>query len=152
MKRKPKILIVDDEPGLVRLLALLLTKRYEVRSIYDAAQILDAAVEFRPDLILLDWVMPQMHGGDVAQQIRADPRLSDTRILFHSAVLSKKDEHGEMAGFPAIAKPIGLNELVEAIEKQWRPSPCAWRNSPRPGWPCRSRSQCGRRTVPVFRC
>jgi len=118
MKRKPKILIVDDEPGLVRLLALMLTTRYEVRSIYDSTQALQAAVEFKPHLILLDWVMPQMHGGDVAQQIRADARLCDTRILFHSAALSKRDERHDMAGFPAVAKPIGLNELVEAIEKQ----------------------------------
>ena len=117
MKRKPKILIVDDEPGLVRLLALMLTTHYEVRSIYDATKALEAAVEFKPDLVLLDWVMPQMHGGDIAEQVRADPRLSETRILFHSAVLSKRDETGEMAGFPAVAKPLGLNELVEAIEK-----------------------------------
>lgn len=118
MKRKPKILIVDDEPGLVRLLALLLTARYEVRSIFDATQALEAAVEFKPHLILLDWVMPHMHGGDVAQQIRADSRVCDTRILFHSAVLSTRAEATELAGCPAVPKPIGLNELVEAIEAQ----------------------------------
>jgi two-component system OmpR family response regulator len=118
MNRRPRILIVDDEPGLVRLLAFMLTKRYEVRSIYDATQALEAAVEFKPHLILLDWVMPHMHGGDVARQIRADSRLCDTRILFHTAVLSKKDETEGMAGFPAVAKPAGLNELIEAIENQ----------------------------------
>jgi DNA-binding response OmpR family regulator len=118
MKRKPRILIVDDELGLARLLALMLETRYEVRSIYDATQALDAAVEFKPHLVLLDWVMPRMHGGDVAQQIRSDSRLSDTRILFHSAVLSKRDEPGGMAGFPAVAKPIGVHELMEAIDAQ----------------------------------
>jgi DNA-binding response OmpR family regulator len=118
MKPRPRILIVDDEPGLVRLLALMLTKRYEVRSIYDATQALEAAVEFEPHLILLDWVMPQMHGGDVAQQIRADARVRDTRILFLSAIMMRRDRCGQMAGFPAVAKPIGLNELVEAIEQQ----------------------------------
>jgi DNA-binding response OmpR family regulator len=118
MKRKPRILIVDDEPGLVRLLALMLTTRYEVRSIYDSTQALEAAVEFKPHLILLDWVMPKMHGGDVAQQIRADARVCDTRILFHSAVLSKRDESGGLAGLPAIAKPAGVKELVAAIEQQ----------------------------------
>jgi len=108
MKRKPRILIVDDEPGLVRLLVLLLTKqdRYEVRSIYDATQALAVAVEFQPDLILLDWVMPQMNGGDVAQQIRADPRVSSARILFHSAILSKQDQPGELAGCPAMPNQL----------------------------------------------
>lgn len=118
MKRKPRILIVDDELGLVRLLALMLETRYEVRSIYDATQALDAAVEFKPHLVLLDWVMPRMHGGDVAHQIRSDSRLSATRILFHSAVISKRDEPGGMAGFPAVAKPIGVHDLMEAIDAQ----------------------------------
>ena len=118
MKHRRRILIVDDEPGLVRLLALILTTRYEVRSIYDSTQALEATVEFKPHLILLDWVMPQMHGGDVAHQIRSDPRVSGTRILFHSAILSKRDEPGGLAGCPAVAKPIGPNELIEAIEEQ----------------------------------
>ena len=117
MERR-RILIVDDEPGLVRLMTMMLKTRYEVRSIYDATQALEAAVEFKPHLILLDWVMPRLHGGDVAQQIRADARVCETRILFHSAVLSKRDESGGMAGLPAIAKPAGVTELTETIEQQ----------------------------------
>ena len=118
--RKPRILIVDDEPGLVRLLKLMLTRldRYEVRSVTDATQALDAVLKFKPNLVLLDWVMPQISGGDVAQQIRSDSRVSDTRILFLSAIMMKRDGPGEMAGFPAVAKPIGIHELVEAIEQQ----------------------------------
>jgi two-component system phosphate regulon response regulator PhoB len=117
---RPRILIVDDEPGLVRLLTLMLTSlgHYEVRSVTDATQALEAAVKFKPDLVLLDWIMPRMGGADVAQQIRADPRICDTRILFLSAVIVKRDSPGELAGCPAVAKPIGLRELVEAIDEQ----------------------------------
>jgi len=115
---RPKILIVDDEPGLVRLLALMLKTRYEVLAEVDAAQALEAVVKFNPDLVILDWIMPKMHGGDVAEQIRADPRVSETRILFLTAVVSKREAPMEIAGYPAIAKPIGLPELVEAIEEQ----------------------------------
>jgi CheY-like chemotaxis protein len=118
--RRPRILIVDDEPGLVRVMTLMLTNldHYEVRSVLDATQALEAVVKFKPDLVLLDWVMPHISGGDVAQQIRDDPRVSDTRILFLSAIMMRRDGPGEMAGFPAIAKPIGMHELVEAIEEQ----------------------------------
>jgi DNA-binding response OmpR family regulator len=118
--RRPRILIVDDEPGLVRLMTLILTNLdyYEVRSVLDAAQALEAVVKFKPDLVLLDWVMPHISGGDVAQQIRGDSRVCDTRILFLSAIMMRRDGRGEMAGFPAIAKPIGMHELVEAIEEQ----------------------------------
>jgi len=118
--RKSRILLIDDEPGLLRLMTLLLNfrDRYEVRSVSDATQALAAVVDFKPDLVLLDWVMPKMNGGEVAQQIRADSRVWDTRILFLSAIILKRDNPGELAGHPAIAKPIGLHELVEAIEEQ----------------------------------
>jgi DNA-binding response OmpR family regulator len=115
---KRRILIVDDEPGLVRLLALMLKTRYEVLAEVDATEALEAVVKFKPDLVLLDWVMPHLCGGDVAVKIRADSRVCDTRILFLSAIMMRRDGRGEMAGFPAIAKPIGMHELVDAIEEQ----------------------------------
>ena len=120
--RRSKILIVDDEPGLLRVLTLMLEKmdRYEVRSVMDATQALDAVVKFKPDLVLLDWIMPRLCGGDVARQIRADSRVSKTAILFLSAVILKRDRPGELAGYPAVAKPVGMNELIEAIEEQLR--------------------------------
>jgi CheY-like chemotaxis protein len=114
---KPRILIVNDEPELVRLLVLMLSTRYEVRSTYDATQTLEVALEFKPNLVLLDWVMPQMDGGNVAQQIRGDSRLRGARILIHSTVLSKWDEPGEMAGSQAMAKAARVKQLLEAIEK-----------------------------------
>ena len=116
--RKPRILIIDDEPGLVRLMTLMLETRYEVRATTDATEALEAAVRFKPDLILLDWVMPHLSGGDVAQQIRTDSRVGDTRILFLSAITMRRDKVREMAGFPAVAKPVGIRELIDAIEGQ----------------------------------
>jgi CheY-like chemotaxis protein len=116
--RKSRILIVDDEPGLVRVMSLMLTnlQRYEVHSVTDATHALETAVKFKPDLILLDWIMPKLSGGDVAQQIRAHPRVCDIPILFLSAIIVKRDTPGELAGCPAIGKPVGVHELVEAIE------------------------------------
>jgi DNA-binding response OmpR family regulator len=118
--RRPRILIVDDEPGLVRVMTMMLThlNRYEVRSVTDATQALEAAVKFKPDLVLLDWIMPHLCGGDVAQQIRSESRVTNTPILFLSAIIAKQNEIGELAGFPAVAKPIGVHELVAAIEAQ----------------------------------
>jgi CheY-like chemotaxis protein len=120
--RKSRILIVDDEAGLLRLLTLNLerTDRYEVQTVEDATQALEEVVKFKPDLVILDWIMPEITGGDVAQQIRADSRVGYIPILFFSAFLMKRDGYAEIAGFPAVAKPIGLNELVEAIDEQLR--------------------------------
>jgi CheY-like chemotaxis protein len=116
--QKPRILIVDDEPGLVRLLTLNLEKmdRYEILTVEDPALVLEAVVNFRPALVILDWIMPRITGGEVAEEIRADPRVCDTPILFFSAFIMKRDGQ-EISGFPAIAKPIGMHDLVEAIDE-----------------------------------
>jgi CheY-like chemotaxis protein len=122
MKLK-RILVVDDEPGFTRLLKLNLEKtgRFEVRTVNQAPATLTAAREFKPDLILLDVVMPGMDGGDVLALLRQDPGLQDTPVLFLTATVSK----GEMSeqvltsgGLLFLAKPIGLDELVACIEKQ----------------------------------
>jgi len=94
--------------------------RYEVISVRDSSLALNQVVKFKPHLVLLDWVMPKMSGGDVARQIRADSRVSRTPILVISALVKERNGEGEFAGFPAISKPMGLNELVHGIEEQLR--------------------------------
>ena len=104
--RKSRILIVDDEPGLLRLLTLNLEKmdRYEVLTVEDSTLVLEAVVNFKPDLVILDWIMPTIPGEEVAEQIGADCRIANTPILFFSAFIMKRDGHQEISGFPAIAK------------------------------------------------
>lgn len=118
---KKRILIVDDESGFTRLLKLTLerTGGYLVREENDGTKALMAAREFSPDLILLDIVMPKIDGGDVASQIKADPMLKGTRIVFLTAIVSKKEAAtgGLIGGFPFIAKPVSLEALTACIEE-----------------------------------
>jgi CheY-like chemotaxis protein len=118
--RRPRILIIDDEPGLVRLMTLMLTRlnRYEIFTELDSRLALKAVARLNPHLVILDWIMATITGAEVAEQIRSNPRVSDTPILFLSAFIMKRDEPQEIAGFPALAKPFGLHELVEAIERE----------------------------------
>lgn len=117
---KRRILIVDDESGFNRLLKLVLerTGRYLVREEDDATTAVAVARQFEPDLILLDFVMPKIDGGSVARRIRADAQLGETPIVFLSATVLKTegDPPMQIAGCPAIPKPIGVEDLVEAIE------------------------------------
>jgi CheY-like chemotaxis protein len=121
VETQPKrILIVDDEAGFTRLLKLTLegTRRYLVREENDAANALISARSFHPDLILLDIVMPKLDGGDVARQITSDPSLKNVKILFLTAIVSKREvPAGGIAGFPFMAKPVSLAALTGKIEE-----------------------------------
>ena len=118
---RKRVLIVDDESGFTRLLKLTLerTGKYTVREQNDATHALETAREFRPDLALLDIMMPKMDGGDVARQIKADPSLKQTRIVFLTAIVSQKEGTGTnmIGGFPFMAKPVSLDALVKCIEE-----------------------------------
>jgi DNA-binding response OmpR family regulator len=119
---KKRILLVDDEISFTRLLKLNLeqTEDYVVRVETWAEDALSAAREFRPDLVLLDVVMPRMIGGDVAARLRADANLKSTPIVFLSAAVGRKwvQEHGGVVGaYPFIAKPASVEEVIERIEQ-----------------------------------
>jgi CheY-like chemotaxis protein len=125
LSAKKRILLVDDEAGFTRLLKVNLerTGRYVVREENDALKALEVALEFKPDLILLDVVMPKMDGVNLGHQLRDDPRLQGARIIFLTGSIRKNEEGPlEIAGVPALPKPISLGELVDAIEGN-RPPP-----------------------------
>ena len=117
-----RILLIDDEATLTRLLALNLQQAgdYEVRTENRGSQGLAAALAFRPDLVVLDVVMPDMSGGEVAAQISHDPRLHNTVVVFMTAIVSKQEAEkngGLIGGHPVIAKPVATEELVAFIER-----------------------------------
>jgi len=115
---KRKILLIDDEPSFVRSLKLNLeeTGDYDVRAENKATQALATAREFKPDLILLDVIMPDMAGGEVASQFETDAMLKHTPIVFLTAVVTKKEE-GIIGGRPFIAKPVHIETVIESIEE-----------------------------------
>src|SRR5207244_8846203 len=88
---KKRILIVDDEISFTRLLKLNLeqTNDYVVRVENWAEDVLPAAREFRPDLVLLDVMMPRMFAGEIAASLRGDDSLKTTPIVFFTAAVSK---------------------------------------------------------------
>ncbi len=119
---KKRILIIDDEVGLTRLLKLNLeqTGAYEVRTENQGSRALAAAREFRPDLILCDVIMPDLEGSDVASQIKADPVLTATPLVFVTAVVSREEveaQGGVIGGHPFLAKPVTVEKVVEYIEQ-----------------------------------
>jgi len=119
---KKRILIIDDEIAMTRLLRLNLhhTGRYLAQTVNDAAEAVVAASAFSPDVILLDVMMPGMDGGDVAGKLRRVPELKDVPIVFLTATVTPGEvaSHlGRIGGLDFIAKPVCLAELVQRIEK-----------------------------------
>lgn len=122
MDRKWRLLIVDDEEGFTKILQLNLeaTGDYEVRTENDASRALEAAKEFRPDLIVLDIIMPGTDGGEIAARMREDPELRDIPFVFLTAIISKRELHGEtnvIRGSTFIAKPVRHDTLIQVIQE-----------------------------------
>ena len=122
---KKWILIVDDEVSFVRMVKLNLEKTgaFEVRAENKASYALPVAREFKPDLIILDVIMPGMDGGDVSNQIKRDRNLKDMFIIFLTATVSKR-EAGDVGlnsgGELFLAKPVTVENLIQCINERVR--------------------------------
>ncbi len=119
-----KILIVDDEAGLTRLLKLNLEKtgRFSVRVVNDSTQAIEAMRVFKPDLALLDIVMPDLDGGDLVAQMKNDAELQDIPVLMLTALVSPSETGGKpttkRGNLTMIAKPVSMPTLLSAIEQK----------------------------------
>ena len=118
---KRRILIVDDDRDSTHVIKILLEKigRYLVLEEHDATKAHQSARIFRPDLILLDIVMPERDGGEIAEQIQADPELQRTPIIFLTALVTRTEVNSglQIQGHPFLAKPISIPELIDGIEE-----------------------------------
>ena len=119
--RKTRILVVDDETGVTRLLKFTLegTGNYKVRELNSGSKVSDVAREFKPDLILLDVMLPDMDGGQIAAELKADPQFAKTPIVFLTAAVDKEEvraKKGLIGGLPFIAKPLHVKSIIQAIE------------------------------------
>ena len=121
LEEKRRILIVDDDRDSTHLIKILLEKisHYLVLEENDPAKAHESARDFRPDLIFLDIMMPQIDGGDIAAQIDADPGLHGTPIIFLTALVTKTEAKAglHIQGHPVLAKPIDIPELINRIEE-----------------------------------
>lgn len=114
------ILIADDEPNILISLEFLMKREgYEVRLARDGQEAIDAILTHRPDLVLLDVMMPRKSGFDVCQEVRATESVRDTRILMLTAKGRDTDvAKGLALGANAyMTKPFSTRELVEKVRE-----------------------------------
>ncbi len=96
---KKKILIIDDEPGLSLILKKCLeqTDDYEVETENHSNNAIATTHDFKPDLVLLDIMMPEINGNEIADQIQNDTTLKYIKIVFFTAIpkKTKKKDSGK---------------------------------------------------------
>lgn len=101
----------------------MVTKRtlseYDLCEENDSSRAVETARRYRPDLILLDVNMPDVDGGDIAAQIRADSEMKNIPIVFLTGMVTEEEAATRplMGGFPFISKPVNREKLVQHIEK-----------------------------------
>ena len=116
-----RILLIDDDASVTEMLKLNLEQvgKYSVSVENDPAAALGAARDFRPDLILLDVMMPGMDGGDVAAVLASDSGIRETPIIFLTALVSQEESpSGGLLNrqHRMLPKGMPIDELIEQIE------------------------------------
>lgn len=119
-RRGKKVLIVDDEPNILVVLEFLIRKEgYEVHKAPGGAEALSIAAEIRPDIVVLDVMMPGLDGFEVARRIRHSKSLRDTAIIFLTAKGTQQDrfEGYDAGGEVYLTKPFDNDELINTINE-----------------------------------
>ncbi len=115
----PSVLIVDDTPTNITLLAHALSERYRIRVATTGALALEICrAGDPPQLVLLDVMMPEMDGQEVCRRLKADPSTAGIPVLFVTGdtTVSSTDECLEAGGADCVSKPLHVGLLRRRIE------------------------------------
>jgi DNA-binding response OmpR family regulator len=117
--KKKIIMVVDDEPHILDLVKVTLGDEYEFVEAREAEEVFEKVKEHKPDLILLDIMLPGMDGFQICQRLRSDPATRDVVVAMLSA---KKEDHDILTGIDVgavayITKPFNPYELQEKVRE-----------------------------------
>ena len=118
-----KVLIVDDEPDILEIVSYNLKKEgYDIQTAKNGMEALDKVSTFRPDLVILDIMMPKMTGVEVCHILRLKPEYNDMLIIFLTAM---SDEDSQVKGLETgaddyVSKPISPKVLVSRVNAVFR--------------------------------
>ncbi len=115
--RTRKVLVIDDSEPDRTFVVRALSSRYNVITAPGGREGIDMAVKERPDLIILDFMMPGMNGPEVCRRIRADKRVGNVPVIF---LTSLETPHAVVEGLEQeadayLTKPIGMRDLIEEV-------------------------------------
>ncbi len=118
---KKKIMVVDDEPSLVELVCAILGQEgFQMISAYSGSECLDKLKTEKPDLILMDMMMPGMSGREATEKIRQDPKTKGLKVAFLTVARFSevgKDSLKKLNVADYITKPFDNKDLVKRVKK-----------------------------------
>ena len=119
------VLVVDDDAGIRQVMrAILENEDYAIYEAQDGEVALAFCAAAHPDVVLLDLMLPGMHGLDVLRALKADPKTADARVVVVTAMGSSARPEAEAAGADGFfAKPFSPTALIQAVEAALAASP-----------------------------
>ena len=116
---KKRVLIVDDDPEIVELMVDVLSRdgRFEIRTAASGYEAGIATQEFNPEVIVLDYMLPDINGNVVCETIRKNPKFDNTRIIIVSGVVNESEIQDLLSAGAEdfVKKPFNISELVDRI-------------------------------------
>jgi len=111
-----RVLVADDEPLTAEMFALMLAfQGYDVVCVHDGATALARARELKPDVILLDVLMPELEGPEVTRALRADPAFDGSPVVLFSSIDEQEVEWREAGANLFLQKPLDIRLLPQVV-------------------------------------
>jgi two-component system response regulator RpaA len=112
-----RVLVIEDDQDVAELVAdVLQIEGFEAR-IATGHGVVEEAISFRPDVILLDLMMPEVDGFEVARRLRADERAGEVPIIIMSAMHDPAGHSAHVGARDTLAKPFDIAELIRTIRR-----------------------------------
>jgi CheY-like chemotaxis protein len=122
-----RICYVEDDEDIQRIVRMSLERvgKMTVEVVGDPTMAIEAMTAFRPDLVMLDWMMPGMDGPTLFRQMKLRPETSALPVVFITAKASTKelDELTAMGALGTISKPFSPRDLPEQLRQMWKKAP-----------------------------
>ena len=115
---RKKIMMVDDDPLILKIGRFFLSGSYEVYPLPSAAKLFEMLEKVTPDLILLDVVMPEITGIDAINRLKAEERYASIPVIFVTSITDKQSnfDHLNVGAYANITKPFTAEELHSIVE------------------------------------
>lgn len=122
-----RICYVEDDEDIQRIVRLSLERigKMSVEIVTDPAMAIERMIEFKPDLVLLDWMMPRLDGPTLCRRMREHPETRDLPVVFITAKASPRelDELRALGAAGTISKPFSPKDLPEQLRAIWNALP-----------------------------